>query len=237
MREMGIAGISPGPNLSKRNLEHRIYPYLLRNLAITHPNHVWGIDITYIRLQRGWMYPVALIDWYSRVTSGLSLSHAALATSLYHLAGIFCNIVVGWVLDKRGMVAAVIFPVIAVVATALLGNPMSPGLFIVVLFVSGFSVIGTQFVLTTMGPKLFPTSYRSSANGILQEVGFIGTIGGPIIGGALMGAKLSVKELFLVNSGLLVISAILLLLMGLGYRRQLVLEKKATSKGYASPGN
>ena len=56
MREMGIAGISPGPNLSKRNLEHRIYPYLLRNLAITHPNHVWGIDIAYIRLQRGWMY-------------------------------------------------------------------------------------------------------------------------------------------------------------------------------------
>ena len=66
MREMGIAGISPGPNLSKRNLEHRIYPYLLRNLAISHPNHVWGIDITYIRLQRGWMYLVALIDWYSR---------------------------------------------------------------------------------------------------------------------------------------------------------------------------
>src|ERR1700719_1163287 len=66
MREMGIAGISPGPNLSKHNLEHRIYPYLLRNLPITHPNHVWGIDITYIRLQRSWMYLVAIIDWYSR---------------------------------------------------------------------------------------------------------------------------------------------------------------------------
>lgn len=66
MREMGIAGISPGPNLSKRHLEHRIYPYLLRGLSITHPNHVWGIDITYIRLQQGWMYLVAIIDWYSR---------------------------------------------------------------------------------------------------------------------------------------------------------------------------
>lgn len=66
MREMGIAGISPGPNLSKRNLEHRIYPYLLRNLPITHPNHVWGIDITYIRLQPSWMSLVAIIDWYSR---------------------------------------------------------------------------------------------------------------------------------------------------------------------------
>lgn len=47
MREMGIAGIAPGPNLSKRNMEHRIYPYLLRNLVIPHPNHVWGIDIIY----------------------------------------------------------------------------------------------------------------------------------------------------------------------------------------------
>lgn len=66
MKEMGTAGIAPGPNLSKRNLEHRIYPYLLRNLTIAHPNHVWGIDITYIRLQNSWMYLVALIDWYSR---------------------------------------------------------------------------------------------------------------------------------------------------------------------------
>ena len=50
MREMGIAGIVPGPNLSQRNIEHRIYPYLLRNLKVTWPNEVWGIDITYIRL-------------------------------------------------------------------------------------------------------------------------------------------------------------------------------------------
>ncbi len=59
MREMGIAGICPGPNLSKRNSEHRTYPYLLRGLTVTHPNHVWGIDITYIRLHGGWMYLVA----------------------------------------------------------------------------------------------------------------------------------------------------------------------------------
>jgi putative transposase len=66
MREMGIAGICPGPNLSKRNMEHRIYPYLLRNVTPNRPNHVWGIDITYIRLKHGWMYLVAVIDWYSR---------------------------------------------------------------------------------------------------------------------------------------------------------------------------
>lgn len=66
MREMGIAGICPGPNLSKRNIEHRIYPYLLRNITISHTNQVWGIDITYIRLKQGWMYLVAIIDWHSR---------------------------------------------------------------------------------------------------------------------------------------------------------------------------
>jgi putative transposase len=66
MREMGISGIAPGPNTSQPHPGHKIYPYLLRNLQITHPNHVWGIDITYIRLQNGWMYLVAILDWFSR---------------------------------------------------------------------------------------------------------------------------------------------------------------------------
>lgn len=66
MREMGLAGLHPGPNLSKRNLRHKVYPYLLRDLRIEHPNQVWGVDITYIRLVHGWMYLVALLDWHSR---------------------------------------------------------------------------------------------------------------------------------------------------------------------------
>ncbi|MHA6484098.1 IS3 family transposase [Paenibacillus sp. strain BS8-2] len=66
MREMGIMAIYPGPNLSKRDLQHRIYPYLLRKLAITEPDQVWSVDITYVRLKQGWMYLYAIIDWYSR---------------------------------------------------------------------------------------------------------------------------------------------------------------------------
>jgi putative transposase len=66
MREMGIAGIAPGPNLSRRDSEHRIYPYLLRDLTSAYPNHVWGIDVTYVRLHAGWLYLVAVLDWYSR---------------------------------------------------------------------------------------------------------------------------------------------------------------------------
>ena len=66
MREMGIAAIYPGPNLSQRNHKEGIYPYLLRHISSAYPNHIWGIDLTYIRLHGGWMYLVAILDWYSR---------------------------------------------------------------------------------------------------------------------------------------------------------------------------
>ena len=66
MREMGLVAVFPGPNLSKPAPGHKIYPYLLRHVTASYPNHVWGIDITYIRLQQGWMYLVAILDWYSR---------------------------------------------------------------------------------------------------------------------------------------------------------------------------
>lgn len=66
MREMGIAGICPGPNLSKRTQREGIFPYLLRHTTSQYPNHIWGLDITYIRLRGGWMYLVAVLDWYSR---------------------------------------------------------------------------------------------------------------------------------------------------------------------------
>ena len=66
MQEMGLAAIYPGPNLSKRAQQASIYPYLLTNTRACAPNHIWGIDITYIRLRSSWMYLVAILDWYSR---------------------------------------------------------------------------------------------------------------------------------------------------------------------------
>lgn len=63
---MGIEAIYPKPNLSKPNKEHQIYPYLLRGKKITARNQVWSTDITYIRLQQGFVYLVAIIDWFSR---------------------------------------------------------------------------------------------------------------------------------------------------------------------------
>ena len=66
MRIMGA--MYPGKNLSKpsKSSEHKVYPYLLRGLNINRPNQVWATDITYIRLAHGFVYLVAIIDWYSR---------------------------------------------------------------------------------------------------------------------------------------------------------------------------
>jgi putative transposase len=66
MRLMGLEAIYPKPRTSRPHPEHKIYPYLLRNLSIDHPNQVWTADITYIPMNRGFMYLVAVMDWHSR---------------------------------------------------------------------------------------------------------------------------------------------------------------------------
>lgn len=71
----GIQAIYPGPNTSRRNKLHAVHPYLLRGLEITHPNQVWMVDITYLRVTDGFMYLVALIDVHSRYVVGWSLSN------------------------------------------------------------------------------------------------------------------------------------------------------------------
>jgi putative transposase len=78
MREIGIAGIHPGPYLSKRATKHRIYPYLLRGVSAQAPDHIWGCDITYIRLRNSWLYLVAILDWFSRYVVNWAL-HDTLA--------------------------------------------------------------------------------------------------------------------------------------------------------------
>lgn len=74
-QEMGLETLYPKPKLPQSGApEHRVYPYLLRGLAIERPNQVWGVDITYVRLTSGWMYLVAFLDWYSRFVVAWELS-------------------------------------------------------------------------------------------------------------------------------------------------------------------
>lgn len=74
MRVMGIEAVYPKPNLSQNNAPHAVYPYLLKGITINHSNQVWGTDITYIRLKHGFVYLVAIIDWYSRLVLAWKLS-------------------------------------------------------------------------------------------------------------------------------------------------------------------
>ena len=75
MRLMGISPIYPKPNLSKPSKEHKIYPYLLRNMPIVRPNQVWSTDITYIPMKDGFVYLTAIMDWFSRYVLTFELSN------------------------------------------------------------------------------------------------------------------------------------------------------------------
>jgi putative transposase len=75
MQLMGLQAVFPRKRLSQPAPGHTIYPYLLRGVAITHPNQVWSADITYIPMRQGFMYLVAVIDWYSRYVLAWQLSN------------------------------------------------------------------------------------------------------------------------------------------------------------------
>jgi putative transposase len=82
MRMMGLEAVYPKPRTTRRDENHRVYPYLLRDLKIVRPNQVWSADITYVPMPTGFMYLVAVIDWYSRYVLAWQLSNT--------LDGLFC---------------------------------------------------------------------------------------------------------------------------------------------------
>lgn len=75
MREMGIEAVYPKRNLSVNISQHPTFPYLLKGIEITRPNHVWGTDITYLKLNGGFLYLTAVLDWYSRFVLSWELSN------------------------------------------------------------------------------------------------------------------------------------------------------------------
>ena len=80
MRRMDIEPLYPKPNTSKPHPSHKVYPYLLRNVAITAPNQAWAMDITYIPMARGFVYLAAVMDWHSRKILAWRLSNSLEAT-------------------------------------------------------------------------------------------------------------------------------------------------------------
>jgi putative transposase len=94
MRRMCIEALYRRPNTSKATPEHKIYPYLLRSLAVNRPNQVWAMDITYIPMARGFVYLAAVVDWFSRRVLAWRLSITMEAD--------FCLDAVGEALAKYG---------------------------------------------------------------------------------------------------------------------------------------
>ena len=94
MRLMGIEAIYPKPKTSRAHPQHKVYPYLLRNITIDRPNQVWATDITYIPMARGFMYLVAVIDWHRRKVLSFRLSNT--------LDADFCIEALGQALDLYG---------------------------------------------------------------------------------------------------------------------------------------
>ncbi|HUM82001.1 MAG TPA: IS3 family transposase, partial [Methanothrix sp.] len=74
MRKMGLVAIYPKKKLSKAHPDHKKYPYLLRDVVIDHPDQVWSVDLTYIRLQHGFVYLCAIMDWHSRYVLAWDIS-------------------------------------------------------------------------------------------------------------------------------------------------------------------
>jgi putative transposase len=76
MRILGLEGLAPRPKTTKAAPGHRVFPYLLRNVEITHADQVWSTDITYIPLRHGYLYLAAILDWYSRYVLSWRLSNS-----------------------------------------------------------------------------------------------------------------------------------------------------------------
>lgn len=74
MQSMGLFGLIPKKNLSKNTHDHPVYPYLLRGVTAAYPNHIWGTDITYIRMRHGFLYLTVYLDWFSRYILSWRLS-------------------------------------------------------------------------------------------------------------------------------------------------------------------
>ena len=75
MKRMCITALYCQPRTSARHPQHKIYPYLLRNKSVTYANQVWAMDITYVRMHKGWLYLCAVVDWYSRKVLAWRLSN------------------------------------------------------------------------------------------------------------------------------------------------------------------
>ena len=184
-----------------------------------------------------------LLSWtpYLLTSANVPMQKAALATMLFQFGGA----VGGWVLarpiDKMGLAPIAVLFVIAVPVTAMIGyvGSMSEPLLMLIEFVAGFCVLGIQLGLNATAAMIYPTSIRANGSGWALGIGRVGSIVGPILGGALIQMKLSVTVLYMLAAIPLAIGAVACIILarlyvkhfqgaGLGQRDEI--DRLATAK-------
>jgi hypothetical protein len=138
---------------------------------------------------------------------GLTAMQAALTTSVSSLGGTIGALVTGQIIDRIGLTAVAVLPLAGAVISVFVGLPMSVGVLEAVVFAQGFFVVGAQFACTAIAPVFYPTAYRANAEGWALAVAKIGSIAGPVIGGALLRMHLPGYQLFYVAAIPLLFSA------------------------------
>lgn len=155
---------------------------------------------------------------------GLTVAHAAITTGVYALGGIVGGLVAGWLVDRLGMLTIALMPTLGAIASAALGFDLSEQALMAVACAAGFFVVGTQNIIMTVAPMIYPTSFRAKGEGTAIAVGKVGAITGPVVGGILLTAHLPVHQLFFAAAAAILCGAILAYVFAALFRRHFAEE-------------
>jgi MFS transporter, AAHS family, 4-hydroxybenzoate transporter len=167
---------------------------------------------------------------------GLSPTHAALTAGVYGAGGILGGLLTGWLIDRYGMLLIAVMPTIGAVVSALLGFSTSEAALMIVAFLAGLFVVGTQNGIMTVTPTIYPTSFRAKGQGAAVAVAKIGAIGGPVLGGMLLAAHVPTAELFFTAGLTVLIGAALAWPFGFLYVRNFGVAGKEPETLFAAAG-
>jgi AAHS family 4-hydroxybenzoate transporter-like MFS transporter len=146
--------------------------------------------------------------------AGFSAAQAALTTSLNAVGATMGGLLAGVIMDRFGLAAVAIFPLLGALISFIIGYPMPTLALEALVFAQGFFVVGAQFACTALGPMFYPTSYRADGEGTALAVAKIGSIAGPVVGGVVIGMHLPLHLLFYVAAVPLLFSAVVSFALG-----------------------
>ncbi|RZF29191.1 MFS transporter [Paraburkholderia sp. UYCP14C] len=151
---------------------------------------------------------------------GLAPREAALVSTMFQLGGTLGGLALMRFVDTRGAIIITVLPLVGTPVVALLGTGLPGPMLVAAVFLTGFTVVGTQFGLNAVAALVYPTALRAKGTGAAVGIQKIGAIAGPVIGGMLMSAHLPVEQLFFLGAVPVAFVAVLAFALGLLHRRR-----------------